>query len=148
MHFRLWARVVAGWAPGGLLSSMRSMRRVSYKRGMRKQVVCAGWLSGNNTRLTAQVPPFKVSELYYWTVILNNRRSVEELARASNEYFSFLEAVDDVSGGFILLDVHPHRKLSQDRAIEVYGWSRDRRQSVSCGHRSLPTYSKSSSIVS
>lgn len=55
MHFRLWAQVVAGWAPGGLLSSMRLMRRVSYERGMRKQVVCVGWPSGNNTRFTAQI---------------------------------------------------------------------------------------------
>jgi hypothetical protein len=39
--------------------------------------------------------PFKVAELTRWTVILSNRGHLEELAKASDDEFSFLEAVND-----------------------------------------------------
>ena len=41
--------------------------------------------------------PFKVAELYHWTVVLSKREHVEELRRAPDDTLSFAQAANEAS---------------------------------------------------
>ena len=53
-----------------------------------------------------------------WTVILSNREHLEELAKASDDEFSFLEAINDVGDHFLSVKLTPFQCLLQQVQVE------------------------------
>ena len=72
--------------------------------------------------------PFKIAERVNWTVVVSSREHVEELLRATDEEFSFMEASDEVSYCSIFMGLACTEYLRQrvsTRSIfgdEVHDW--------------------------
>ena len=62
--------------------------------------------------------PFKIAEPTRWIVILSNREHLEELAKASDDEFSFKEAINDVRHHSLPLKLSLFQRLLQKIQVE------------------------------
>ena len=80
--------------------------KISYKLATRRYVSRVGRLFLSRWPIVQHAPaPFKIAELARWTVYLSNRTHLEELSRAADDEFSFLEGIHDVRHAFHAADM-------------------------------------------